>query len=266
MRQGDTLMGGGTAAALGRVSAWRPDAVVVFGSGLESLPAGAIVDDELTYDELDWPSTAVPGHGNRLRLVRVPAAGRAGLRLALACGRPHGYEGWGRADLERPVSDLAAAGTGRVLLTNSCGALRPGLEVGDIVTCAEVVDLQAPPAADVPPRTPVCTAREAAAVAASQVLAGARVGAYVAVAGPQFETLAEARWLAGYGDVVGMSAAPEVRAARAAGAGCCLLALVVNRAAAVGSHEEVLAFAGRLASGLSAGLVGTVQARWPELA
>jgi purine nucleoside phosphorylase len=60
-----------------------------------------------------------------------------------------------------------------------------------------------------------------------------------------------------------MSAAPEVRAAHAAGAACCLLALVVNRAAAVGSHEDVLAFGGRLAGALAAGLCGVVAARWP---
>lgn len=266
MRQVDPLMGLGTAAALRRVAAWRPDAAVVFGSGLESLPAGATVDDELAYGELGWPSTAVPGHGNRLRLIRVPTAGGAGLRLALACGRPHGYEGWSRVELERPVRDLVTAGAGRVLLTNSCGALRPEVAPGAIVACAEVVDLQAPPVVAVPPRMPVCTPEEAAAVAASLAPAPARVGAYVAVAGPQFETPAEVEWLAGYGDVVGMSAVPEVRAARAAGAGCCLLALVVNRAAAVGSHEDVLAFAGRLATSLSAGLPGALQARWPELA
>src|SRR5665647_2539667 len=75
-------MGLGTAAALRRVAAWRSDAAVVFGSGLESLPAGATVDDELSYGELGWPSTAVPGHGNRLRLIRVPTAGGAGLRRA----------------------------------------------------------------------------------------------------------------------------------------------------------------------------------------
>src|SRR5665647_3363732 len=106
-------MGLGTAAALRRVAAWRSDAAVVFGSGLESLPAGATVDDELSYGELGWPSTAVPGHGNRLRLIRVPTAGGAGLRLALACGRPHGYECWSRVELERPVRDLVSAGAGR---------------------------------------------------------------------------------------------------------------------------------------------------------
>jgi purine nucleoside phosphorylase len=108
-------MGADKAAALRSVAGWRPDTAVVFGSGLESLPAGATVDDEFTYAELGWPCTAVPGHANRLRLVRAPAAGSAGLRLALACGRPHGYEGWSRAELERPVRDLVAAGTSRVL-------------------------------------------------------------------------------------------------------------------------------------------------------
>ena len=48
--------------------------------------------------------------------------------------------------------------------------------------------------------------------------------------GPQFETPAEAAWLAGLGDVVGMSAAPEVRAGAPPRASWCVLALaVLNR-------------------------------------
>jgi purine-nucleoside phosphorylase len=259
-------MGTGTAAALSRVAAWCPDAAVVFGSGLEALPAGSTVDDELSYADLGWPCTAVPGHRNQLRLVRTPAAGGAELRLALACGRPHGYEGWSVADLERPVRDLVMAGAARVLLTNTCGSLRPEVAPGAIVACAEVVDLQVPPAEAEPSRISVCSPGEAAAVAASLTSADSGSGVYVAVAGPQFETPAEVAWLAGHGDVVGMSAAPEVRAARHAEASCCLLALVANRAAAIGSHEDVLAGAGRLAADLRGDLVRALQARWPELA
>jgi purine nucleoside phosphorylase len=265
VRHGDPLTAAGTVAARRRVAAWRPHAAVVFGSGLESLPAGSSVAGEVTYEELGWPCTAVPGHGNRLRLVSLSTATGAELRLVLACGRPHGYEGWSRAELERPVRDLVAAGAGRVLLTNSCGALRPEVAPGAIVICTEVVDLQSIPAAS-PPRLAVCSAAEAAAVAASLAPAPSFQGTYVAVAGPQFETPAEVEWLAGCGAVVGMSAAPEVRAARGAGAGCCLLALVVNRAGAVSSHAEVLAGAGHLAISLSAILPGALQARWPELA
>jgi purine-nucleoside phosphorylase len=93
----------------------------------------------------------------------------------------------------------------------------------------------------------------------------ARAGVYVAVPGPQYETPAEAAWLAGYGDVVGMSTAPEVRAARRAGAELCLLSLVVNRAAAVGSHEEVLATAARFRAAVGAALEDVLYARWPGL-
>ena len=90
-------------------------------------------------------------------------------------------------------------------------------------------------------------------------------GVYVSVCGPQFETPAEVAWLAGYGDVVGMSAAPEARAAAATGVESCLLALVANVAAAVGSHADVLAAGAGLARLLAAGLPSALLARWPDL-
>jgi purine-nucleoside phosphorylase len=251
--------------ALGRVAAFGPHAAVVFGSGLAALPPGAAVSAELGYGELGWACTSVPGHRNVLQLVEIKAGACGGLRLALACGRPHGYEGWPREELERPVRSLAAHGILRFVLTNSCGALRPAVTPGEVVACSDVIDLQAAPQGAAPDRLGVCSAAEAVAAAASMAPAPARTGVYVAVPGPQFETPAEVAWLAGHGDVVGMSAAPEVRAAHAAGAACCLLALVVNRAAAVGSHEDVLAFGARLAGTLAAGLGAVVTARWPGL-
>ncbi len=252
------------AAVMARVAAWRPHAAVVFGSGLAVLPAGADLEDEVPYDSLGWPCGSVQGHRNVLQLVRVSSAARAELRLALACGRPHRYEGWSDAELETPVRRLAEAGVRRLVLTNSCGSLRPHVAPGAVVVCAEVIDLQRPPAADLSPRLPVCST-EAAARVGAVFGAVAAPGAYVAVTGPQFETPAEAAWLAGYGDVVGMSATPEVRAAQATGVECCLLALVANAAAAAGSHQDVLAASGRLASVLAAGLAAVVFARWSEL-
>lgn len=249
-----------------RVAAWRPHAAVVFGSGLAASPAGAVLDEEIGYEELGWPRTAVPGHLNVLRLVRVPGRGRHALRLALACGRPHRYEGWMDTELEAPVRGLAAVGVRRLVLTNSCGGLRPGAAPGAVIVCREVVDLQRAPEGDEPPRLSVCADAACARVAAGfGGGATATTGTYVAVAGPQFETPAEAAWLAGYGDVVGMSAAPEARAAGATGVECCLLALVANQAAAVGSHADVLAAGRRLAGLLASRLVDGVLARWPEL-
>ena len=253
-------------AALRRVAAWRPHAAVVYGSGLWALPEGGRVEDEVPYDALGWPSGAVPGHQNVLRLARVPVTEGRDLRLALACGRPHRYEGWTDDELETPVRALAAAGVSRLVLTNACGALRPGVAVGGLVACSAVVDLQRPPTGDTPERMTLCADEDAARVAAA-LGAGAApaAGTYVSVCGPQFETPAEVAWLAGYGDVVGMSAAPEARAAAASGVECVLLALVANVAAAVGSHEDVLAAGGRLARVLAGGLTRVVTARWPDL-
>jgi purine-nucleoside phosphorylase len=265
MERGGTAAGAPSGAAA-RVAAWRVHAAAVYGSGLWALPDGARVDDEVTYDELGWPSGSVPGHEYVLRLAAVPAAGRE-LRLALACGRPHRYEGWTDAELEAPVRDLHTAGVSRLVLTNSCGALRPEAEPGRAVVCSEVVDLQVPPDGEEPERLTVCGDADAARVAAALGRAAAlpRAAVYVSVCGPQFETPAEVRWLSRYGAVVGMSAAPEARAAAATGVECCLLALVANVAAAVASHEDVLAAGGGLARLLAAGLVPAVLARWPGL-
>lgn len=251
-------------AALARVAAFRPHAAVVFGSGLATLPRDAVVRDELDYKELRWPRTAVPGHANRLSLVEAPAGDGARLRLALACGRPHLYEGWDEEELGRCVRHLCAAGAPRIVLTNSTGSLRPEVEPGAVVACRTVVDLQAAPAGEDPPVLPVC-ARDEAERAAAALAPQGRTGDYVAVAGPQFETPAEVEWLRRYGDVVGMSAAPEVRAAHAAGAASCLLALVANRAAVVGSHDDVLSGSASLAVMLAGRLAATIVARWPEL-
>jgi purine-nucleoside phosphorylase len=253
-------------AALARVTAWRPHVAAVYGSGLWALPQGGRVVDEVPYDALGWPSGSVPGHLNLLKLVGVPTGDDRELRLALACGRPHRYEGWSDEELETPVRALAATGVSKLVLTNSCGALRLEAVVGHAVVCSSVVDLQRPPTGDAPESLPLCLEEEAARVAAALGEgAASSAGTYVAVCGPQFETPAEVAWLARYGEVVGMSAAPEARATAATGVECCLLALVANVAAAVGSHEDVLAAGDRLASLLAAGLTRAILARWPDL-
>ena len=139
--------------------------------------------------------------------------------MLLACGRPHLYEGWSAAELERPVRDLADAGCAALLLTNAAGSLDPSLEPRRrpcVVT--DVVDLQGAPDDEPPVLTVMAPAEAARLAAALQPHLTARPGRYVAVAGPQYETPAEAAWLRAYGEVVGMSTAAEVRAAAGAGA------------------------------------------------
>jgi len=233
------------------------DAAIVSGSGLTVVPDGYEVVDEIGYGALGWPATAVAGHPNRLL---VAEASRPPRRLLLACGRAHLYEGWRPDEVERPVRDLAAAGVAAVVLTNATGGLSTDCRPGTAVVVTDVVDLQDPPV-DEPPVLPVFGPDRARALA--DLVAGwlpARVGRYVAVPGPQYETPAEAAWLAAYGQVVGMSAACEVRAARDMRLPIAVLALVVNRAAAPLGHDDVLAAGARLAAGLARALPAVVAA------
>jgi len=225
----------------------RLDAAVVFGSGLAVVPDGVEIEAELGYAELGWPVSGVGGHASRLLVGR-----RGARRVGLAWGRPHLYEGWSRTELERPVRDLCAAGARRLVLTNSCGALRPSVAPGEAVVALEVVDLQEAPEVAPPRLAATGPARAAEVCAALAAHVPARAGVYVAVPGPQYETPAEVAWLATYGDAVGMSTAPEVRAACDCGVAVDLIALVVNRAAAVGEHGDVLAAAAAFETALRA--------------
>lgn len=238
---------------------FRAHAAIIFGSGLAVAPAGGEVVDRLRYADLGWPVSAVPGHENALLLASM-----GGRRLLLACGRPHLYEGRTRADLSAAMVSLAAWGVRRVILTNAAGGLAADVEPGSAVVAHQVVDLQQPPAL-APEILPVCGVRRADAVCAALAAhLPARRGRYVAVPGPQYETPSEAAWLATFGDAVGMSTAPEVRAGAALGVEMVVLALVVNRAAAVADHAQVLEGHRVLAPRLASGLPAVLAAAWPR--
>ena len=241
-------------------------AAIVFGSGLSVIPEGATVQDEVSYAELGWPQVSVAGHAGRLVL-----AGLGGARLLLACGRPHLYEGWSREQLARPVADMASWGARRMVLTNACGGLASagsaGPAPGSVVVVEEVVDLQEPPRASAEPLRLAATAPRLVTPCeeALRPFLTVRRGRYVAVPGPQYETPAEAAWLSRFGDTVGMSTAPEVRAAREHGLQQAVLALVVNTAGAAVGHEEVLAAAAGMAERLRRALPALLRACWPDI-
>jgi purine-nucleoside phosphorylase len=207
-------------------------------------------------------ATRDAAHPNRLVVCDWdPGDGRR-RRTLLAWGRPHLYEGWERAQVGRPVSEIAAAGVAHVVLTNASGGLGAAVEPGMVIVARRVVDLQqAVPAAGEPPVLEVCAGDRAGAVAGALAPAlHARPGTYVAVPGPQYETPAEAAWLATLGDAVGMSTAPEVEAALTAGAGVTVLSLVVNRSGDAAAHADVLAASATLAEGLRARLGAALMA------
>jgi purine nucleoside phosphorylase len=241
----------GSPHAFGERLAGLASVAVVSGSGLVAVPHGYQVIDELSYEELGWPATDVAGHPNRLLVARSPD----GEGAFLACGRPHAYEGWSAGELERPLDDLASWGVRAAVLTYAAGGLTSPAVPGCLVVVDGIVDLQsAPDAADPPLLTATAPRLADRAVAALAPYLPALRGRYAAVWGPQYETPAEAAWLAGLADVVGMSGASEARAARRLRLAAVMVAAVVNRSSGAMDHDEVLSAGARLQSGLQGAL------------
>lgn len=225
-----------------------PGTAVVLGSGLGGLVArlsGAVTVD---YADLALPQSTVPGHASRVVRGRLGAA-----ELVVLSGRVHLYEGRSPAEVVRYVRALHRWGVKRLLLTNSVGGIREGLEPGHLVIVTDHLNLQG--------RNPLCgpafgtrfpdlsavyhpELRQVLAQAADATGVPIRHGVLAAMLGPSYETPAEIRMLRTLGaDLVGMSTVPEAIAAAEIGLPAAVVALVSNRAAGLAghplSHEEV---------------------------
>ncbi len=256
-RAGDRAMPNGeavTAAAehvAGRLRE-APRALVVLGSGLGAL-ADVVADAvRIPYDEI--PGFAAPTvQGHRGLLV----AGRLeGMPCLVMQGRYHLYEGHTAADVVRPVRTAAALGASTLLVTCAAGGLNPRLHAGDLMLLDDHVNLMGRnpligPVDTDEPRFPDMAApydpdlqRAALDVARAEQIP-LRRGVYCALTGPSYETRAEVRMLARFGDAVGMSTVPEVLAARSLGMRVLGLALITNPAAGLApgalDHAEVVA-------------------------
>ena len=245
-----------------RTGVERHDVAIVLGSGwVPAIDALGTLVAEVTVTELPgFLPPAVEGHAGRIRSLDVE-----GTRVLAFLGRTHFYEGRGVEPVVHGVRVAAAAGCRTIILTNACGGLRPGLQVGDPVLIRDHLNLTA--------RTPLVGARFVDLSEAYSARLRALVqeidptiaeGVYAQFPGPQYETPAEVRMAGILGaDLVGMSTVLEAIAARAEGCEVLGLSLVTNLAAGLGDtldHEEVLA-AGRAAATRMGALLAEVVPR-----
>jgi purine-nucleoside phosphorylase len=143
---------------------------------------------------------------------------------------------------------MALLGVHTLLVTNAAGGLNPGFAVGDVMVIEDHISfpgvaglnaLIGPNLDRFGPRFPAVSdaydfdLRVLAFKAAKEVglpSSVIREGVYCFVAGPSFETRAEARYLRNAGgDCVGMSTVPEVIIARHAGLRVLGLSLITNQ-------------------------------------
>jgi purine-nucleoside phosphorylase len=221
----------------------RHDVAIVLGSGW--VPAIDVLGEpEAEVVVTDLPGfvpPAVEGHAGRIRSLLVD-----GVRVLAFLGRTHFYEGRGAEAVVHGVRVAAAAGCRTIVLTNACGGLRAGMQVGDPVLISDHLNLTwrtplvGPRFVDL---TDVYSPRLRALV--REIDPSITEGVYAMFPGPQYETPAEVRMAGVLGaDLVGMSTVLEAIAARAQRCEVLGISLVTNLAAGLGEkldHEEVLA-------------------------
>jgi purine-nucleoside phosphorylase len=247
-----------------------PRVALILGTGLGGLAERIAAPTIIPYATIPrFPQATVAGHAGRL-----VAGELEGVSVAALQGRFHLYEGYTPQQVVLPVRALRLLGAEIVIVTNASGGLNPSYDAGDLMLLADHIGLatmaglnplRGPNDEAFGPRFPAMTgaydaplraiAREAAAALEMPL----REGVYAMVAGPNYETPAELRFLRQIGaDAVGMSTVPEVIAARHAGMRVLAISCVTNIALPPDGaappepvHAEVVATAERSGANLA---------------
>ena len=201
----------------------EPRAGIVLGTGMAGLADAMEIEVSIPYGELPHlPIPTVETHRGRLLLGNLN-----GVPVVAMQGRPHRYEGRSLREVVRPVRVMRLLGADTLVVSGACGGMNPLWGPGDLVLLDDHINLMGdspligPNLDELGPRFPDMSVpydpdlRAIASEVALEERIPLREGVYVAVTGPQLETRAEYRMLRRMGaDVVGMSTAPEVIAAR----------------------------------------------------
>ncbi|MHB1005165.1 MAG: purine-nucleoside phosphorylase [Chloroflexota bacterium] len=252
----------------------RPRIGLILGTGLGDIAERVDNAETIPYAVLPYfPQPSVEGHQGDLVLGRI-----ADRSVAVLRGRVHLYEGYKPAEVVFPVQLLRTLGCDTLIVTNAAGALNPSLMMGDLMLIRDHIALpgmvgfspllgQHEPqygprfidmASAYDPRL-----REVAVRVAEREGVPLREGVYVMVAGPQYETPAEVRFLRTIGgDAVGMSTCLEVVAARQTGMRVLGISTITNSPHDAGgesvNHQDVLRVAGSVSQQVYALIYGTL--------
>ena len=231
----------------------RPKIALVLGSGL-----GAFADElqeatRIPYEKIPgFPRSTAIGHAGRLVIGKVE-----NIAVAAMQGRVHFYEGYTAQQVAFPMRVLGRLGIRSAILTNAAGGINTNYTQGALVVISDHINLQGTNPLIGPnddrfgPRFPDMTQayskpyREIALAEAKKLGINVPEGIYAALAGPNYETPAEIRYLRTIGaDLVGMSTVPETIAARHMGIRVLGISCVTNMAAGILNqvldHKEVM--------------------------
>ena len=243
-------------------SSFRPRIGLVLGSGLGSFADSLSEASRIPFHEIPSfsRSTAI-GHAGQM------VVGKAGaVPVAVMQGRVHLYEGYSAEQVAFPMRVFGRMGIRAVVLTNAAGGINLTYKQGALVVIGDHINLQGtnplvganddrfgvrfPDMTHAYDRSYRAIARDEAKKLGMTL----HEGVYAALLGPSYETPAEIRYLRTIGaDLVGMSTALEVIAARHMGMKVLAISCVTNMAAGILdqplSHEEVMETGERVKSG-----------------
>lgn len=207
----------------------QPRVAIILGSGLNSFAERLAQMDVIPYSEIPFfPKVTAPGHSGRLLLGNL-----MDMPVAVMQGRAHYYEGYNLSQVTLPIRVLRLLGAQVLIVTNAAGAIHQDWSPGELMAITDHINLpgmaghnplRGPNDDLLGPRFPsLSPAYDIELLNLLQREAERQgitlhKGVYVMVAGPNFETPAEIRFLRAVGaDAVGMSTVPEVLVARYAG-------------------------------------------------
>jgi len=237
----------------------RPKIALVLGSGL-----GAFADEfanatRIPYAKIPhFPRSTAIGHAGKLVIGKVDGIDVVGMQ-----GRVHLYEGYSIQDVAFPIRVFSRMGVKAVILTNAAGGIKKEFTQGRLVIISDHINLQGANPLSGPndehfgTRFPDMTTaydkqfREFLRAEGQKLKIDLGEGVYAVLAGPNYETPAEIRYLRTIGaDLVGMSTVPEVIAARHSSMRVLGISCVTNAAAGILDqpldHNEVLQTAERV--------------------
>jgi purine-nucleoside phosphorylase len=231
----------------------RPRIGLVLGSGLGGFADSLTDAARIPFHEIPaFPRSTAIGHAGQMVI------GKAGtVPVAVMQGRVHLYEGYSPQQVAFPMRVFARMGIRSVILTNAAGGINLNYQQGALVLIRDHINLQGSNPLVGPNddrfgvRFPDMThayAKDYRAVAkeeAAKLGMNLHEGVYAALLGPSYETPAEINYLRIIGaDLVGMSTAFEVIAARHLGIKVLAISCVTNMAAGILdqplSHHEVM--------------------------
>ncbi len=243
----------------------RPRIGLVLGSGLGGFADSLTDAARIPFHEIPaFPRSTAIGHAGQMVI------GNAGtVPVAVMQGRVHLYEGYSPQQVAFPMRVFARMGIRSVILTNAAGGINLNYQQGALVLIRDHINLQGSNPLVGPNddrfgvRFPDMThayAKDYRAVAkeeAAKLGMNLHEGVYAALLGPSYETPAEINYLRIIGaDLVGMSTAFEVIAARHLGIKVLAISCVTNMAAGILdqplSHQEVMETGERVRSSFEA--------------